>query len=252
MPPVFSYPAGTPCWFDLVATDREAARDFYGELFGWSFTEGRATESPYLVARIGGLTVAGISVRTDDGPAPGWLTYLACPDAGSLNQRVAAAGATMLTPFADEAGDGAVATVRDVQGAVFGAWRGGRVAGAQLVGEPGAPFGADLLTSDLQAAISFYRSLFPYDVQFDGGSRATLGLAGRMAASITTVPASGSSWRPCFAVDDLDRLGDRARSLGADVRVEVDRRGARPRALVSDPQGAVFVLMEPPRQPTRS
>jgi predicted enzyme related to lactoylglutathione lyase len=40
MPQVKSYAAGTPCWVDLMTSDPEGARDFYGELFGWDLEVG--------------------------------------------------------------------------------------------------------------------------------------------------------------------------------------------------------------------
>ncbi|MCP2281736.1 hypothetical protein APR04_000625 [Promicromonospora umidemergens] len=34
-----TYPHGVPSWIDLETQDVDAALDFYGELFGWKFTE---------------------------------------------------------------------------------------------------------------------------------------------------------------------------------------------------------------------
>lgn len=31
------YPAGVPCWVETLQPDAQAARDFYGALFGWEF-----------------------------------------------------------------------------------------------------------------------------------------------------------------------------------------------------------------------
>ena len=37
-----SYPAGVPCWVTNLQHDVPAARDFYGELFGWEMETGPA------------------------------------------------------------------------------------------------------------------------------------------------------------------------------------------------------------------
>ncbi len=37
MPERSSYAPGVPSWVDLATTDPAAARDFYGQLFGWEF-----------------------------------------------------------------------------------------------------------------------------------------------------------------------------------------------------------------------
>src|SRR3712207_8905914 len=34
------WPAGTPCWIDYGASEIDAAKDFYGRLFGWEFEGG--------------------------------------------------------------------------------------------------------------------------------------------------------------------------------------------------------------------
>ncbi len=31
---------GAPCWIDLMTSDAEKAKAFYGELFGWTFETG--------------------------------------------------------------------------------------------------------------------------------------------------------------------------------------------------------------------
>ena len=55
-PPRTDYPTGVPCWIDLEPPDVDAAIEFYGALFGWSFEDrlpaGRpcATSSPRATA----------------------------------------------------------------------------------------------------------------------------------------------------------------------------------------------------------
>jgi uncharacterized protein len=36
---VDKYPPGAFCWIELATTDQNAAKDFYGKLFGWSVTD---------------------------------------------------------------------------------------------------------------------------------------------------------------------------------------------------------------------
>ena len=48
-----SYPAGVPCWTDVLVPDPSAVEEFYGDVFGWDFTD--PTENGYRVARIRGL-----------------------------------------------------------------------------------------------------------------------------------------------------------------------------------------------------
>ena len=39
MPVRSSYVQGTPNWIDLSTSDQGAAKEFYGELFGWTFDD---------------------------------------------------------------------------------------------------------------------------------------------------------------------------------------------------------------------
>ena len=39
MPERKSYVSGTPNWIDLQTTDQAAAKQFYGELFGWIYND---------------------------------------------------------------------------------------------------------------------------------------------------------------------------------------------------------------------
>jgi Bleomycin resistance protein-like N-terminal len=52
---------GKVVWNDLITEDLEAARRFYGELFGWTFEQGaRPSGRPYWLARSGKVYVAGM------------------------------------------------------------------------------------------------------------------------------------------------------------------------------------------------
>ncbi len=39
MAEVTSHPPGAFCWIELGTSDQKAAKDFYTQLFGWSFTD---------------------------------------------------------------------------------------------------------------------------------------------------------------------------------------------------------------------
>ena len=62
-------PTGGPCWIDLFSSDTAKARDFYGELFGWTAEEG-GPEYYRLRYRITPDSV----VVTSSGWGSGWQT----------------------------------------------------------------------------------------------------------------------------------------------------------------------------------
>ena len=50
------YPAGAPCWVDVLRPDQETTAKLWAELFGWELEErpGSDAGSPYYVGRLGG------------------------------------------------------------------------------------------------------------------------------------------------------------------------------------------------------
>lgn len=96
-----------PYFVDTLTPDLDAAKRFYGGLFGWEFAGPGATPGDppgdYFVARLRGHDVAGVgSAPTGSGssPPPAWNTQVAVSDADASAARAAAAGGTVLVePF---------------------------------------------------------------------------------------------------------------------------------------------------------
>src|SRR5438128_10107139 len=91
-----TYPDGVPCWVDVVQPDAEAARAFYGGLFGWEFAEPPGAAGSYLIVTLGGQDVGGILPGSHEAPA--WHTYVAVNDAEKAAARVTELGGTVLAP----------------------------------------------------------------------------------------------------------------------------------------------------------
>ena len=84
-----TYPEGVPSWVDTGQHDPQAAQEFYGGLFGWTFTAASPPGAPvYAIAALDGRDVAGIG-QAEDGP-PAWNTYVAVDDADAVAARIAA------------------------------------------------------------------------------------------------------------------------------------------------------------------
>jgi len=158
------YEAGTPSWVDLMTTDPEAARTFYGELFGWEFGNDDPESSNYAMCRLRGMDVAGIvGSPAPEGMPTAWTTYMATDDSDTLAERITAEGGTLVMPPDDVADLGRLVVAKDSTDAVFGSWQAGRHIGAQLVNEPGTVIWNELVTSDLGVAQTFYSAAFGYE-----------------------------------------------------------------------------------------
>jgi uncharacterized protein len=133
-------PQGTVSWVDMQAPDLEKARQFYGELLGWSFVGGNDPNTQfYTTAQVRGRNVAGIAKISTEAPSPAaWTVYLATEDADDTARKIEAAGGRVLMPPMDVMEHGRMAVFTDPTSAVFGIWQAKQHRGAQVIDEPGA------------------------------------------------------------------------------------------------------------------
>lgn len=279
------YPAGVPCWIDVLQPDMAATMAFYGELFGWDFEVRTPPGAPtaYSYARKDGLLVAGVGGPAPAGGEPsGWTTYVWVDSADATAATVLAAGGRVLSPPADIAGAGRVAVCTDPAGAVFGLWQAAENRGAELVNAPGSWNFSDLTPRDTSEAERFYGTVFGWECdpfEMSSGEKASIwrvpgygeflaerdpDLRERQAAdqapdgfadavAILNPEASDDGparWNVVFAVADADAAFSRALGLGATVVTPLFDTTYTRMGTVADPQGAKLTLSEY-RPPTR-
>ncbi len=203
-----SFAPGKFVWHELMTADAEAAKAFYGALFGWAFA---ATASPmeagktYTMIRASDAPdapeVGGILAH--DGVPPHWAGYVSVPDVdAAVASTLEQGGGVCAGPF-DIPGVGRWCCVRDAQGAVFFLFRSFR-------GDP-PDFGPgnfpkkhtfcwdQLMTADADAAKAFYRRVVGWgdrpfhdvhDVHDDGDIGVFLRPDGVTAASFNPFTAA--------------------------------------------------------------
>lgn len=122
---------GSWTWNQLATRDLDAAKRFYGDVFGWTTEEAEQApaESPYLMWQVEGQKwdeglagVMTIGEETPDGMPAGtpahWMVYLAVADADEAIERVKAGGGQVLVgPLTIPVGK--LAAFTDPQGAAF-------------------------------------------------------------------------------------------------------------------------------------
>jgi len=248
-----SYAHGVPCWIDLMTPDRDVSTTFYESLFDWEAGEPGIAESGYYTQFTKrGLTVAGMG-QQDPGMAgmPAlWTTYLAVDDVAETADRVPDAGGTLLLPATDVFELGRMAMAVDPTGAIVGLWQGRSHIGAQLVNEPGTLCWNELATRDVAAAEAFFGELLGWTVdtsddtyhQFEVGGRSVGGIMpmtpGRYPDDVPP------HWMPYVAVADCDASATSATALHATVLVPPFDIPAGRVAVVRDPLGAMFSMIE--------
>lgn len=254
------WPAGTPCWVDLMAADLPRTQEFYRRILGWDYTESLAEYGGYCNALANGQPVAGLSptmAGMEESPHV-WTVYLATDDIAATAAAAEAAGAQVLAPPMEIAPFGSMGVWLDPSGAAFGAWQSAEHTGFNAVEEHGAPAWLDLMSRDYPAARDFYARVFgfsyddisladgpPYAMFTVPGGERPAGGIGDLSGDPGPMP---SAWSVCFQVDDVDSAAADIPTAGGGVISEPSDFEFGRMVVASGPDGEVFVLMTPPRE----
>ncbi|MCF2527089.1 VOC family protein [Yinghuangia soli] len=249
------YTQGTPCWTDLMASDQQAAIDYYSDLFGWNGEVGPAEFGGYAICELRGKPVAGIgpAMAMDGGPPPPtvWTTYLSVDDIEETAAKVTANGGTLLFPPMQVGDQGHMLVCVDPSGAVVGAWQRIDFFGAQRVNEPGALIWNELNTRDLDKALPFYEAVFgvtfeatPEMADYHGMLAAGRVVGGAQPMNPDIPADTPSHWLTYFAVDDVDSTVAAAVRARSTLLMPAFDMSAGRMAVLQDPQGGVFAVLK--------
>lgn len=254
-----SYTEGTPCWVDLQTTDQDAAKTFYGGLFGWEFEDmPMGDDGVYSMATIRGENVAAISRQSaemiEHGAPPLWNTYIAVDSVDAAVAKVAAAGGRLLMEPFDVMEAGRMAWVADPTGASVGLWQAGRHIGATLVNEPNTLTWDELISSDTATALAFYEAVTGVtskETPMGEGTYTMLYVADAAVAGANAPmdPSTPNHWHVWFAVADADQTVAGAAAAGGTVLMAPMDIPIGRAAALEDPQGARFSVIALAPQP---
>ena len=252
-----AYAPGTFCWVELGTSDGEAAKKFYTELFGWTFTDSPIGPSMvYTMLKQDGKDVGALYQLNEEmksaGVPPHWMSYVSVANADESAAKAKAAGATLIKEPFDVMEVGRMAVIQDPTGAMFALWQAGTHAGAGIVNVPNSLCWNELATPDTTKAGDFYSGLFGWttNVQqfgpmtyttFKNNDRPAGGMY-KPAPEMGNIPAH---WLPYFAVEDCDAKVKQANDLGAKTIVppgDIPNTGRF--AMLQDPQGAAFAIIK--------
>jgi predicted enzyme related to lactoylglutathione lyase len=249
-----SHPPGTFSWTDLSTTDQDAAKAFYGELFGWEAADMPIGDgSVYSMMRLDGRNVAAISsqpsAQREAGVPPLWNSYVTVESADAAAERAKElGGAVHAGPF-DVLDAGRMAVVQDPQGAFFMIWEPRGHVGAGLVNAPGALSWNELSAPDIDAAAAFYGNLFGWTAsQMEGSPEPYLviknGDRSNGGMRPPAAPGPPPHWLVYFGIAGLDDALEFVAKLGGQVHAGPIDIGVARIAVVADPQGATFALYD--------
>ena len=116
--------------------------------------------------------------------------------------------------------------------------------------QSGVPSWVDLATTDLDAAVAFYRQLFGWegaDTGAESGHYTLMSKEGRLVAAITPAAHGGPPWWTTYVnVADADATAQRAEAAGGKVLAgPMDVMAAGRMAVFSDITGAAIAIWQP-------
>jgi uncharacterized protein len=248
-----SYTQGTPCWMDLMTTDPEAAKSFYGRLFGWTYDDVPMPQGPAYSMAVKDGAVAAITAQPPDMAAqslpPIWNTYLAVDGVDEVATRVEPAGGKLLLAPFDVMDAGRMAIVMDPTGAAVGLWQGRGHIGATRVNEPGTMCWNQLLTDNEGVAVAFYQRVLGLTTSTMevGGAPHTVFVAGADTVASISAPPPGvpHHWHVYFAVEDVSAAAQHATERGGTVLNGPLDISIGTMAVLRDPQGGIFSIFTP-------
>ena len=248
---------GSPNWADCATHDLTAAEDFYAAVFGWTSERVPVSDgSVYAIQRLDGKMVAGVYELNDEmrgkGVPPHWGTYFEVDDVAEVLNKAKAGGGTIIEDVSSEAEVGSFAVVQDPVGAFLRIWHSAPGHGGEVFNVHGAMTWNELCTKEPETAADFYEAVLglkaetmqtptPYTVLKANGRE--------VAGILKTTPEMGdlpAQWDVYFASDDVDAtVAAAVKAGGVAIKGPFSIAGGAARmAVLQDPQGAVFEVME--------
>jgi predicted enzyme related to lactoylglutathione lyase len=247
-------------WYELLTSDPEAAKRFYGAVVGWKAEAWNGNSAPYSILKADETPVGGVMKLLPEfeytGKTPHWWAHVGVANVDAAARRAAELGGRILKPGTDIPEVGRFAIVADPQGALISVFEPG--------GDPmpppdpmrtGCVSWHELHTTDQKSALRFYSAMFGWKPAnaLDVGEMGTYQMF-RHAEAPENAPMGGMfdsakamnaapHWLYYVNVQAMDPALGRVRQAGGRVlNGPMDVPGGGRAAQCRDPQGADFAL----------
>ncbi|HEY4029726.1 MAG TPA: VOC family protein [Caulobacteraceae bacterium] len=244
---------GRYVWYNLITTDPQAAKTFYGDVVGLQAEDEAMPDRTYTVLHAGAPRVCGLMPIPPEAKAmgvpPNWTGYVATEDVDADARKAVSLGGKVMREPEDIEGVGRFAIITDPHGATIVLFHGNGEGPDPGQNEPGHVGWHELYAGDLDADFGFYSSMFGWrKMDAMEGPMGTYQLFGKddvMLGGMMTKPdpMPTPAWLYYFNVGDIDQAIQRVKSGGGQVHngpMEVPGGGWIAQA--QDPQGAMFAL----------
>jgi uncharacterized protein len=243
-------------WYELMTTDIEGAKAFYGAVLGFGARDAGIQDVNYSLFTLAETGVGGLMPLPEDakkmGAPPSWIGYVGVDDVDALAGRVPPLGGTIYVAPKDIPGIGRFAVLADPQGAIFAVFKPlTPMENEPVSGAPGHVGWHELAADDWAKAFAFYAELFGWQKAeaVDLGPIGTyqlFSLAGQNLGGMfnRTPMVPVASWLYYFNTGEIDAAAERVTSAGGMIlHGVVQVPGGNWIVQCRDPQGAAFALV---------
>lgn len=253
MPKIESYKPGSFVWAELASTDPAAAKNFYCDMFGWTYTDAPMPQGVYTIFKNEGEDAAAL-YQAYPGMPPNWGVYFSITDLEASTAKARELGAEIVMGPQDLGPPGSMSVVKDPQGVHFSLWKAKANIGATYGGLLGRVLWPELATPDAAGAAAFYTALLGWKTKPDTGieSAQYLEWVNQGESIGGLLPMVGDMWKGIpphwmiyITVADCDERAAHAASLGAQIKVPPrDIPNVGRFSVMADPQGAHFSIIQ--------
>lgn len=116
---------GEFCWNELATANVKQAKDFYGKVFGWTFTDQEIGDMNYTVIKINDRECCGIWEIPKEQQAhipPHWMSYILVENLQKSLELASKNGAKVIKPSTKVGDMGLLAVIQDPTGAHIALW----------------------------------------------------------------------------------------------------------------------------------
>jgi uncharacterized protein len=240
-------------WFDLFTRDLPGACNFYERLFGWSFEDTTQGNSNLKTIRYDGIPIgnaAQIKPHMDKMTESRWFSFMSVADVDKTVEWITKNGGTVHIPPKDMPHRGRLALVHDPQGAPFAVLTASKGDPPDHSFVPNVWIGSELWTHDVKGALAFYGNIAGYQPETrKAGADSTYLLLfkdGQPRGGLVKIPWKDvkPNWVPYIGVRDIESIVLKAEKLGGKVLVGLDPDREDDVAILADPSGAVFGVLQ--------
>ena len=194
--------------------------------------------------------------QADMGAPPNWLAYVEVPNVDDTVAKAQELGASVILPANTVDNVGRFAILRDPQGVAFAVITSAAPIGDETDPQPREFSWHELVTTNADAALDFYKKLFGWEVKgnFDMGEAGLYQMFGRDRFTYggtynkpAEMPAPAHWLHYVRVKDTADAAAERAKAAGGQVlNGPMEVPGGDRIAIIMDPQGAAFAVHSKP------